>query len=173
MLLYFAPLFILSIITHDFRLSLIFSPFASFCFKFAQYICDARRVIAHVFQSSKGMLFMKLPNKPPNTICCPASCCTTCCPRHPVTHHAAQHITLLPQNSANHAVQSTQHTAHQAAQRNIMPKMPTNASCCLTSSILLNTTCCNAYRSTQHAANHNIMLPNTAAMIPSMPTNTC
>ena len=107
---------------------------------------------------------MKLPNKPPNTICCLASCCPTCCPRHPVTHHAAQHITPLPQNSANHAVQSTQHTAHQVAQRNIMPKMPTNASCCLTSSILLNTTCCNAYRSTQHAANHNIMLTNTTVI---------
>ena len=72
-------------------------PFASFCFKFAQYICDVRRVIGDVFQSSKGMLSMMLPNKPSNTIYCPAaSCCTTCCPRHPVTHHAAQHITLLP-----------------------------------------------------------------------------
>ena len=104
---------------------------------------------------------MKLPNKPPNTICCLASCCTTCCPRHPVTHHAAQHITPLPQNSANHAVQSSQHTAHQAAQRNIMPNMPTNKSFCPTFTMPLNTTCCKTYCSPQHAAKHNIMLPNT------------
>ena len=102
---------------------------------------------------------MKLPNKPPNTIYCPAaSCCTTCCPRHLVTHHAAHPITL-PQSSANHAVQSTQHTAHQAAQRNIMPNTPTDVSFCPTSTIPLNTTCCKTYRSPQHAANTTSCCP--------------
>ena len=148
-------------------------PYASFCFKFAQYICDVRRVIAHVFivfQSSKGMLSMKLPNKPPNTIYCPAaSCCTTCCPRYLVTHHAAHHITL-PQSSANHAVQSTQHTAHQAAQRNIMPNTPTDVSFCPTSTIPLNTTCCKTYRSPQHVAKTQHQVPNTTCYPACRPT---
>ena len=71
------------------------------------------------------------------------------------TYFTAYHLTKY---AAQHNSHDTQHADQHMIMLYIIP---------------LNSTYFTAYHLTKYAANHNIMLPNTTAMIPSMPTNTC
>jgi hypothetical protein len=75
--------------------------------------------------------------------------------------------------SLNSTYFTAYHLTKYAAQQNSHDTQHADRHMLMLYIISLNSTCCTAYHLTQHAANHNIMLFNTAAMIPSMPTDTC